>query len=150
MPLGERSSPKPGAVFSNMTLSSLFNGLGFDGLSSLVDANQTGQMLVVLLGWPQATFTSKVAQVDDRAMVTRQIDGGLETPELELPTVITTDRRLNEPHYATLPNILKANNKLVETVRPEGLGVDVSRRLTMRNVGESPDRNDGVRVPDMA
>lgn len=129
-----------------MTLSGLFNGLGFDGLSAL----QTGQMLVVLLGWPQATFTSKVAQVDDRAMVTRQIDGGLETPELELPTVITTDRRLNEPHYATLLNILKANNKLVETVRPEGLGVDVSRRLSMRNVGESPDRNDGVRVPDMA
>lgn len=75
-----------------MTLSSLLNGLGFDGLSSLADANQTGQML---LGWPQAAFTSKVAQVDDRTMVTRQIDGSLETPELELPTVITTDRRLS-------------------------------------------------------
>ncbi len=131
-----------------MTLSGLFNDLSCDELSSLADANQTGEMLVVLPGWPPATFASKVTQVDDRTMVTCQIDGGLETPELELPTVITTNRRPNELLYATLLNILKANNKLVETVRPEGLGGDVSPRLTMLNVGESP--NDGVRVPDVA
>jgi electron transfer flavoprotein beta subunit len=113
------------------------------------DANQTGQMLAALLGWPQATFASKVGIADGRATVTREIDGGLETVEIKLPAVITTDLRLNEPRYATLPNIMKAKKKPIETLKPEALGVDVAPRLTTLKVAEPPKRQAGVRVADV-
>ncbi|WP_418648324.1 electron transfer flavoprotein subunit beta/FixA family protein [Thauera butanivorans] len=114
------------------------------------DANQTGQMLAALLGWPQATFASKVALADGKAAVTREIDGGLETLELRLPAVISTDLRLNEPRYATLPNIMKAKKKPLDTVKPDELGVDVAPRLATVKVEEPPKRSAGVRVPDVA
>jgi len=114
------------------------------------DANQTGQMLAALAGWPQATFASKVVISGDRVTVTREIDGGLETLEMPLPAVVTTDLRLNEPRYATLPNIMKAKKKLLETVTPADLGVDVTRRLKILRVGEPPKRSAGVLVPDVA
>ncbi|MGZ3185042.1 MAG: electron transfer flavoprotein subunit beta/FixA family protein, partial [Telluria sp.] len=93
------------------------------------DSNQTGQMLAALLGWPQATFASKVVLDDGKVTVTREVDGGLETVALSLPAVITTDLRLNEPRYVTLPNIMKAKKKPIETIKPEDLGVDVTPRL---------------------
>jgi electron transfer flavoprotein beta subunit len=102
------------------------------------DANQTGQMLAALLGWPQATFASKVVIADGKATVTREIDGGLETVEIALPAVVTTDLRLNEPRYATLPNIMKAKKKPLDTVKPADLGVDVAPRLTTLKVAEPP------------
>ncbi len=114
------------------------------------DSNQTGQMLAALLGWPQATFASKVAIADGRATVTREIDGGLETLELPLPAVVTTDLRLNEPRYATLPNIMKAKKKPLDVVRPADLGVDVTPRLVTLKVVEPPKRQAGVRVADVA
>ncbi|MCP5294612.1 MAG: electron transfer flavoprotein subunit beta/FixA family protein [Zoogloeaceae bacterium] len=114
------------------------------------DANQTGQMLAALMGWPQATFASKVALADGKATVTREIDGGLETLEMKLPAVVTTDLRLNEPRYATLPNIMKAKKKPLETVEPGGLGVDVSPRLTTLKVVEPAGRSAGVLVADVA
>ncbi|MBU0751462.1 MAG: electron transfer flavoprotein subunit beta/FixA family protein [Gammaproteobacteria bacterium] len=114
------------------------------------DANQTGQMLAALLGWPQATFASKVVVADGRATVTREIDGGLETLELPLPAVITTDLRLNEPRYATLPNIMKAKKKPLDNVKPADLGVDVAPRLTTLKVVEPPRRQAGVKVADVA
>ena len=114
------------------------------------DANQTGQMLAALMGWPQATFASKVAIADGKAVVTREIDGGLETLEMPLPALITSDLRLNEPRYATLPNIMKAKKKPLDTVKPEDLGVDVSPRLTTLKVSEPPKRSAGVRVADVA
>jgi len=114
------------------------------------DSNQTGQMLAALLGWPQATFASKVAIADGRATVTREIDGGLETLELPLPAVVTTDLRLNEPRYATLPNIMKAKKKPLDVVRPVDLGVDVTPRLVTLKVVEPPKRQAGVRVADVA
>ena len=114
------------------------------------DANQTGQMLAALMGWPQATFASKVALEGGRATVTREIDGGLETLEMNLPAVISTDLRLNEPRYATLPNIMKAKKKPLETVKPADLGVDVAPRLATLKVSEPPKRNAGVRVADVA
>jgi electron transfer flavoprotein beta subunit len=114
------------------------------------DANQTGQMLAALLGWPQATFASKVALGDGRATVTREIDGGLETLEMALPAVVTTDLRLNEPRYATLPNIMKAKKKPLDTVTPEALGVAVAPRLTTVSVAEPPKRSAGQRVADVA
>ena len=114
------------------------------------DANQTGQMLAALMGWPQATFASKVAVSDGKVAVTREIDGGLETLEMSLPAVVTTDLRLNEPRYATLPNIMKAKKKPLETLKPDELGVDVAPRLATVRVGEPPKRSAGERVPDVA
>lgn len=114
------------------------------------DANQTGQMLAALLGWPQATFASKVVLADGKAVVTREIDGGLETLELALPAVITTDLRLNEPRYATLPNIMKAKKKPLETTNPAALGVDVAPRLTTLKMSEPPSRKAGIVVKDVA
>ena len=114
------------------------------------DANQTGQMLAALLGWPQATFASKVEVGGDGVQVTREIDGGLETLALPLPAVITTDLRLNEPRYATLPNIMKAKKKPLDTVQPADLGVDVSPRLTTLKVVEPAARSAGIKVADVA
>jgi electron transfer flavoprotein beta subunit len=114
------------------------------------DSNQTGQMLAALLGWPQATFASKVEVGAERVTVTREIDGGLETLALPLPAVITTDLRLNEPRYATLPNIMKAKKKPLETVKPADLGVDVAPRLTTLKVVEPAARSAGVKVADVA
>jgi electron transfer flavoprotein beta subunit len=114
------------------------------------DSNQTGQMLAALLGWPQATFASKVEVADGKATVTREVDGGLETLSLTLPAVITTDLRLNEPRYVTLPNIMKAKKKPLETVKPEDLGVDVAPRLKTLKVSEPPARQAGVKVADVA
>ncbi len=110
------------------------------------DSNQTGQMLAALLGWSQATFASKVSFEGEHAQVTREVDGGLETLRVKLPTVITTDLRLNEPRYVTLPNIMKAKKKQMETLTPEALGVDVTPRLTTLKVSEPPKRSTGQRV----
>jgi len=112
------------------------------------DNNQTGQMLAALLGWPQATFASKVKIEGGQAQVTREVDGGLETVAIRLPAVITTDLRLNEPRYVTLPNIMKAKKKPLETLKPEGLGVEVAPRLATLRVEEPPKRKGGVKVPD--
>jgi electron transfer flavoprotein beta subunit len=114
------------------------------------DSNQTGQMLASLLGWPQATFASKVVLEDGKAVVTREVDGGLETLSLTLPAIITTDLRLNEPRYVTLPNIMKAKKKPLETVKPEDLGVDVTPRLKTLKVAEPAKRSAGIKVPDVA
>ena len=114
------------------------------------DANQTGQMLAALLGWGQATFASKVQLADGRAVVTREIDGGLETVSVALPAVISTDLRLNEPRYASLPNIMKAKKKPLDTLTPDELGVDVTPRLTTLRVAEPPKRQAGVKVADVA
>jgi electron transfer flavoprotein beta subunit len=114
------------------------------------DANQTGQMLAALADLPQATFASKVEVADGKAKVTREIDGGLETLEITLPAVVTTDLRLNEPRYVTLPNIMKAKKKPLETVKPEDLGVDVTPRLKTLKVAEPAKRGAGVKVPDVA
>jgi electron transfer flavoprotein beta subunit len=114
------------------------------------DANQTGQMLAALLGWPQATFASKVVIADGKATVTREVDGGLETLELTLPAIVTTDLRLNEPRYATLPNIMKAKKKPLDTLKPDALGVDVAPRLTTLKVSEPPKRSAGIKVADVA
>ena len=114
------------------------------------DANQTGQMLAALAGLPQATFASKVEVAGDKVNVTREIDGGLETLSLSIPAVITTDLRLNEPRYVTLPNIMKAKKKPLETVKPEDLGVDVTPRLKTLKVSEPPKRGAGVKVADVA
>ena len=112
------------------------------------DCNQTGQMLAALLGWSQATFASKVVIADGKADVTREVDGGLETISVKLPAVITADLRLNEPRYVTLPNIMKAKKKPLETLKPDALGVDVSPRLATLKVEEPPTRKAGVKVPD--
>jgi electron transfer flavoprotein beta subunit len=114
------------------------------------DANQTGQMLAALAGWPQATFASKVVIAGGKATVTREIDGGLETLGISLPAVVTTDLRLNEPRYATLPNIMKAKKKPLDTVKPAELGVDVAPRLTVLKVSEPPKRSAGIKVADVA
>ena len=114
------------------------------------DSNQTGQMLAALLGWPQATFASKVEVAGDGVRVTREIDGGLETLSLPLPAVVTTDLRLNEPRYATLPNIMKAKKKPLDTVKPADLGVDVTPRLTTLKVVEPAARSAGIKVADVA
>ena len=113
------------------------------------DANQTGQMLAALLDWPQATFASKLDIANGKATVKREVDGGLETVEVSLPAVVTTDLRLNEPRYATLPNIMKAKKKPLETVTPEALGVDVAPRLATLKVTEPPKRKGGGRVADV-
>ncbi|MDO8301171.1 electron transfer flavoprotein subunit beta/FixA family protein [Lacisediminimonas sp.] len=114
------------------------------------DCNQTGQMLAALLGWPQATFASRVVIDGDRVSVTREVDGGLETISLALPAVITTDLRLNEPRYVTLPNIMKAKKKQLDIFKPADLGVDVTPRLKTVKVVEPPKRSAGVMVPDVA
>jgi electron transfer flavoprotein beta subunit len=114
------------------------------------DANQTGQMLAALADLPQGTFASKVELIDGRAQVTREVDGGLETISISLPAVITADLRLNEPRYVTLPNIMKAKKKPLETVKPADLGVDVTPRLKTVKVSEPPARKAGARVPDVA
>jgi electron transfer flavoprotein beta subunit len=114
------------------------------------DSNQVGQMLAALLDWPQGTFASKVVAGDGTVAVTREIDGGLETVDLNLPAVVTTDLRLNEPRYAKLPNIMKAKKKPLETLTPADLGVDVAPRLTTLKVAEPPVRQGGVKVADVA
>ncbi|KAA5605676.1 electron transfer flavoprotein subunit beta/FixA family protein [Roseospira marina] len=114
------------------------------------DSNQTGQMLAGLLGWPQATFLSKVALGDGAATMTREVDGGLETIEVKMPCVGTVDLRLNTPRYASLPNIMKAKKKPIETLELDSLGVDTAPRLTTVSVDEPPARQAGVVVPDVA
>jgi electron transfer flavoprotein beta subunit len=113
------------------------------------DANQTGQMLAALLDWPQATFASKVDISEGKATVKREVDGGLEIVEVQLPAVVTTDLRLNEPRYATLPNIMKAKKKPLETLTPETLGVDAAPRLATLKVTEPAKRKGGGRVADV-
>ena len=113
------------------------------------DSNQTGQMLAALANLPQATFASKVVVADGKATVSREVDGGAETLSLTLPAVVTTDLRLNEPRYVTLPNIMKAKKKPLEVIKPEDLGVDVTPRLKTLKVAEPPKRSAGVMVPDV-
>jgi len=114
------------------------------------DCNQTGQMLAALLGWGQGTFASKIVPGEGSVAVTREIDGGLETVNLKLPAIVTADLRLNEPRYASLPNIMKAKKKPLETVTPDALGVDVAPRLTTLKVVEPAKRSAGVKVADVA
>jgi electron transfer flavoprotein beta subunit len=112
------------------------------------DNNQTGQMLAALLGWPQATFASKVKLEGGGAQVTREVDGGLETVAVKLPAVVTTDLRLNEPRYVTLPNIMKAKKKPLEILKPDALGVDVAPHVVTLKVEEPAKRKSGIKVPD--
>ena len=114
------------------------------------DCNQTGQMLAALLGWPQATFASKVVLEEGKVLVTREVDGGLETLALTLPAIITTDLRLNEPRYVTLPNIMKAKKKTLDVFKPADLDVDVTPRLKTLKVVEPAKRSAGIKVPDVA
>ncbi len=114
------------------------------------DCNQTGQMLAALLDWPQATFASKVVIEGGKAIVTREVDGGLETLSLTMPAIITTDLRLNEPRYVTLPNIMKAKKKQLDILKPDELGIDVAPRLKIIKVSEPAKRAAGVMVPDVA
>ncbi len=114
------------------------------------DANQTGQMLAGLLGWPQGTFASKIVPEDGKLKVTREVDGGLETVILKMPALITTDLRLNEPRYASLPNIMKAKKKPIDALTPDALGVDPSPRLKTLKVVEPPKRKSGVKVGSVA
>ncbi len=114
------------------------------------DCNQSGQMLAALLGWPQATFISKIEVAGDHADITREVDGGLEKISVKMPAVVTTDLRLNEPRYVTLPNIMKAKKKPLENIKPDALGVDVAPRLTTLKVEEPPKRGAGVKVADVA
>ena len=114
------------------------------------DSNQTGQMLAALLGWPQATFASKVVIEDGAAFVTREVDGGLETIKMKTPAIVTTDLRLNEPRYASLPNIMKAKKKPLDVKKPADLGVDIAARLKVLGTKEPPARKSGVRVGSVA
>lgn len=114
------------------------------------DCNQTGQMLAALMGWPQGTFASKIEPAGDSVSVTREVDGGLETLKLKLPAIVTTDLRLNEPRYPSLPNIMKAKKKPLETKKPEDFGVDISPRLQILKTSEPSQRKGGVRVADVA
>ena len=114
------------------------------------DCNQTGQMLAALLGWPQATFASKLKLSSGTAQVTREVDGGLETIEITLPAVVTTDLRLNEPRYASLPNIMKAKKKPIDALTPDALGVDPAPRLKILKVDEPPRRHGGRKVGSVA
>jgi electron transfer flavoprotein beta subunit len=114
------------------------------------DCNQTGQMLAALLGWPQATFASKLVIEEGKAVVTREVDGGLETLSISLPAIVTTDLRLNEPRYVTLPNIMKAKKKTLDVMTPDSLGVDVAPRLKTLKVTEPAKRTAGTMVPDVA
>jgi electron transfer flavoprotein beta subunit len=114
------------------------------------DCNQTGQMLAALADLPQGTFASKVEVADGFANVTREVDGGLETVKLKLPAIVTTDLRLNEPRYVTLPNIMKAKKKTLDVVKPADLGVDVASKIKTLKVAEPPKRGAGIKVPDVA
>ena len=114
------------------------------------DCNQTGQMLAALLGWPQATFASKVVVAEGKVHVTREVDGGLETLSLTMPAIVTTDLRLNEPRYVTLPNIMKAKKKQLDNIKPEELNVDVTARVKTLKIVEPAQRSAGVIVPDVA
>lgn len=114
------------------------------------DSNQTGQMLAALLGWSQGTFASNLDLSDGSIKVTREVDGGLETVDLKMPAVVTTDLRLNEPRYASLPNIMKAKKKAIDVTNPEELGIDISPRLTVLKVEEPAKRIAGVMVEDVA
>ena len=114
------------------------------------DNNQTGQMLAALAMLPQATFASKIEVADGSANVTREVDGGLETLKVKLPAVVTTDLRLNEPRYVTLPNIMKAKKKTLEVIKPADLGVDIASRVKILKVSEPPKRSAGIKVPDVA
>jgi electron transfer flavoprotein beta subunit len=114
------------------------------------DSNQTGQMLAALLGWPQGTFAFKVEMGEGSLDVTREVDGGLQTVALQLPAIVTTDLRLNEPRYASLPNIMKAKKKPLDELNPEGLGVDVTPKLTVLKTAEPPGRSAGVKVSSPA
>jgi electron transfer flavoprotein beta subunit len=114
------------------------------------DSNQTGQMLAALMNWAQGTFANKAAIADGKATVVREVDGGLETVELKLPAVVTTDLRLNEPRYASLPNIMKAKKKPIDEKTPEDFGVDIAPRLKTLSVEEPPKRSAGIKVPDVA
>ncbi len=114
------------------------------------DCNQTGQMLAALLGWPQGTFASKIEPAGESVSVTREVDGGLETLKLKLPAIVTTDLRLNEPRYPTLPNIMKAKKKPLDTKKPEDFGVDIAPRLHVLKTTEPPQRKGGVKVADVA
>ncbi len=113
------------------------------------DSNQTGQMLAGLLGWPQGTFASTIAFADGKAEVTREVDGGLETVKLKMPIVMTTDLRLNEPRYASLPNIMKAKKTRIDVKTPDELGVDVTPRLTVLKVVEPARRQAGIKVDNV-
>jgi electron transfer flavoprotein beta subunit len=114
------------------------------------DCNQTGQMLAALAHLPQATYASKIEMSEGQALVTREVDGGLETLKIQLPAIITTDLRLNEPRFVTLPNIMKAKKKTLEVLTPESLGVDVSPRIKTLKITEPPQRSAGIKVPDVA
>ena len=114
------------------------------------DCNQTGQMLAGLLGWPQGTFASKLELADGAAVVTREVDGGLETVRLKMPAVVSTDLRLNEPRYPSLPNIMKAKKKPLDTKKPEDFGVDIAPRLNVQKISEPASRKAGVRVGNVA
>jgi electron transfer flavoprotein beta subunit len=114
------------------------------------DSNQVGQMMAEMLGWPQATFASKIEFADDRCTVTREVDGGLESIAFPLPAVITTDLRLNEPRYASLPGIMKAKSKPLEELTPAALGVDVTPKITVTKLSMPPARKAGIKVPDVA
>jgi electron transfer flavoprotein beta subunit len=114
------------------------------------DCNQTGQMLAALADLPQATFASKVEAADGKLLVTREVDGGMEKLQLSLPAIITTDLRLNEPRYVTLPNIMKAKKKQLDVFKPEDLGVDISSRIKTLKVVEPPKRSAGIKVADVA
>jgi len=114
------------------------------------DSNQTGQMLAALAGWPQATFASKLELDGDRATVTREVDGGLETLSLPLPAVVTVDLRLNEPRYASLPNIMRAKKKPIDEIAAAELGIDLKPRLTVLGIAEPPPRQSGTKVADVA
>ena len=114
------------------------------------DSNQTGQMLAALLDWPQGTFASKVEVADGKATVTREVDGGLQTIALQMPAIVTTDLRLNEPRYASLPNIMKAKRKPIDTKSPDDFGVDIAKRLDVVKVTEPPKREAGIKVESVA
>ena len=114
------------------------------------DSNQTGQMIAALAGWPQATFISNITVNGDSADITREIDGGLEKLTIKLPAVVTSDLRLNEPRYVTLPNIMKAKKKPLDVITPDALGVDIAPRLSTLKLAEPVKRNAGVRVADAA
>jgi electron transfer flavoprotein beta subunit len=114
------------------------------------DNNQTGQMLAALLGWPQATFASRVVLHGSKATVTREVDGGLQTIDVELPAIVTTDLRLNEPRYASLPNIMKAKKKPIDVKTPADFGVDISPRLKVLKTAEPPKRQGGIKVKSAA
>jgi len=148
-----------GAIVEPLAVAKLLKSVVDDETPDLVilgkqaiddDCNQTGQMLAALLGWPQGTFASKVVLDEGSVLVTREVDGGLETLKLKMPAVVTTDLRLNEPRYPSLPNIMKAKKKPLETKNPDAFGVDIAPRLKVQNIAEPVTRKAGVRVDSVA